>query len=314
MSALKQKIIETLKNAGADIVVCGNIERFSDPAVKKLMPKAKSVICAACRQLRGARRGVEEGTSYHHFTTIGIETPEENILPGALLRACGVLEAAGFKALPQRRNQLVMASENDTNPEVAHEKIFRGRKAETQLDFTRCAVDAGLGEIGLSGSVLTDDFGPCQRWAFIITEAELEPDPVAVPHLCDKCGECVKACPGHAISPDGKLNRWQCAAYYAGASRRKNPFMPTYALADNPDREAIWAGEIDLTPEKARAVLSEMTFYPSARHAYTSSMCGKACDTECYIHLEQKGVLKHKFSTPFRKRPKWELSVHGEIE
>jgi epoxyqueuosine reductase QueG len=48
--------------------------------------------------------------------------------------------------------------------------------------------------------VLSDDFGPFQRFAFILTNAELEPDPVATPHLCDRCGLCLLACPGRAFA------------------------------------------------------------------------------------------------------------------
>lgn len=305
MSTLKEKIIEEIKSAGADIAVFGNADRFRDKNVKFLSPNAKTVICIAARSLRGSRRGVEEGTSYHHFTTVGLETLEETILPTALMRVCNVLEDAGFEALPQRRNQLVMSEDDSTNPEVSYKKIYRGRKAEHTLNFEECAVDAGLGERGLHGTILTDEYGPFQRYAFVITDAEIEPDPVVKPHLCDKCGECVKGCPGHAIAEDGTLNRWQCAAYYVGANGTKNPFMPDYAFENEPDRMDIIHGKVNLTPERAREIIDQVNFYPPIRHAYCSSICGKACDTACYIHLEKKGVLSKKFETPFRKRPEW---------
>ncbi len=307
MSTLKERIIEELKKNGADIVRFGNADRFKDPTVKLLFPKAKTVICVAARQLRGARRGIEEGTTYHHFSTVGLETVEESILPTVLLRACNILEDAGFDALPQRRNQLVMAEEDSTNPEVGYKKIYRGRKAENQLNFEQCAIDAGLGERGLHGTILTEEFGPFQRYAFVITDAEIEPDPVLEPKLCDKCGECVKGFPGRAIAEDGTLNRWQCAVYYSGANASKNPFMPEYAYENEADREAIMKGEYKFDSKKAREILDQTNFYPPIRHAYCSSICGKACDTECYIHLEKKGVLTKGFNSQFRKRPKWEI-------
>lgn len=306
---LRKEVIRSLRDAGADIVRFGNAERFRDPAVKRLMPEVRTVIAAAFRQLRGSRRGIEEGTTYYQYTTMSVENLEEVVMPMALHQACGVLETAGFEALPQRRNQLVMAEENGTDPEMDYTEIYRGLPQENQLDFEQCAVDAGLGERGMSGAILTDEFGPCIRWVFILTDAEFEADPVITPHLCDRCGECVKACPGKALASDGTRNDWQCAVYYNGANRTRNPFMPADAFAEDPERLAIIAGEADLTPERAREVLDQIVFYPPIKHAYRSSICGKACDTACYIHLEETGKLTKKFRTPFRKRPEWKLSL-----
>ena len=130
MKELKNKLIEALKKSAADIVCCAGIDRISDPAVKKLFPEAETVICVAFRQLRGTRRGVEEGTVFYQYST-GVETLEEVMIPGALLRGCAVLEEAGFEALPQRRILLVTNDENETNFEVDHTEVFRGKKEET---------------------------------------------------------------------------------------------------------------------------------------------------------------------------------------
>lgn len=311
MKELKAKVTAAMTAAGADIVVCGNVDRFRDPAVKKLFPETKTVICAAFRQLRGSRRGVEDGTTYYQYTT-SVETLEEVVMPQALLRGCAVLEEAGFDALPQRRPMMISADENETIFETDYAEVYRGVKAETLLDFDLCAVDAGLGEKGFSGSILTDDFGPCQRWVFILTDAELPADPVVTPHLCDNCKECLRACPGHALDENGKRDSWQCAAYYKGANRSKNPFMPPNAFADDPERLKIIAGEADLSMEHAKEIIDQIRFYPPIKHAFVASMCGRACDTACYVHLEEKGVLKRKFKTPFRKRPVWSLSLEDK--
>ena len=62
---------------------------------------------------------------------------------------------------------------------------------------------AGLGEIGWSKMFLTPQFGPRQRIGLVITEAELEPDPVMKPGtLCNRCKACVAQCPGHCIPAD----------------------------------------------------------------------------------------------------------------
>ena len=309
MNTLKEKIISRFVKFGADLVRFGSVDRCTDPTVRLLMPEARTLICAAFRQLRGARRGIEEGSTYYQYTTNAVEVLEENVMPIALLRVCALLEDEGFDALPQRRNQTIMSTTGDTNFEVDYREIYRNRKAEHQLDFEQCAIDCGLGELGLSGSILTEEFGPFQRYVFLLTDAEIEPDPPVTPHLCDRCGKCTKACPGHALSAEGKRDRWQCSAYYIGANMTKNPFMPPEAFADDPERLAIISGEAHLSPERAREIIEKLIYYPPIKHGYWSSICGRACDTACYIHLEEKGVLRKKFNAPFRLRPEWSLPI-----
>ena len=187
--------------------------------------------------------------------------------------------------------------------------ICRNRTAEVQMNFLDAAVKCGLGEKGLHETLLTDEFGPMVRYCFILTDAELEPTDVVTPHLCDKCGKCVKACPGKAIAENGTVDPWQCAVYYNGANGMKNPFMPPEAFDGMDDRIAIIAGEAKVTPETAKKILDKIYFYPPAQHAYQCSICGRACDMACYVHLEEKGVLTKKFKTPFRKREEWQFSL-----
>jgi NAD-dependent dihydropyrimidine dehydrogenase PreA subunit len=62
---------------------------------------------------------------------------------------------------------------------------------------------AGLGEIGYSKMFLTPEFGPRQRLGVILTELELEPDPIYNgPQLCNRCMACVRDCPGQCIPAD----------------------------------------------------------------------------------------------------------------
>lgn len=146
------------------------------------------------------------------------------------------------------------------------------------------------------------------RTVVILTDAEIAPTEEIKPHLCDKCGKCMKACPGGAIDENGNVEPWQCAVYYNGANGTKNPFMPPDAFDGIDNRLEIIAGEAKVTPETARKILDKIYFYPPAQHAYQCSICGRACDMECYVHLEEKGVLKKKFKTPFRKREVWRFS------
>ena len=230
-------------------------------------------------------------------------------MPMAQIKIANYIESKGFIAVPQRRHQQIMAEENSTNPEVAYDAVYRNKSAENQMNFADAAIKCGIGEKGLSGAVLTDDFGPMVRYCFILTNAVIEPDEVKEAHLCDKCGKCITACPGKAISEDGTLDPWQCTVYYNGANGTKNPFMPPDAFADLDNRIEIIAGEAKVTPESARKILDRIFFYPPAQHAYQCSICGRACDTECYAHLEERGVLNKNFVQPFKRRKAWAFNI-----
>ncbi len=306
---LRENIIATAKKYGADYVGFGSVDRFSDGMVTGIFDKTQTVICLGFRVLRGSLRGVEEGTTYYQYCTTGVETIEETVMPMALLQVSNVIEDAGFLAVPQKRNQLIMTGTGDTNPEMAYEEIFRGLDREIQMDYEASAVLCGIGERGLSGAVLTEENGPFQRFGFVLTDAVLEETPLTEPHLCDGCKACVHGCPGHALSEDGKRDNWQCAAYYLGANMQTNPFMPPEAYEDLADRAAIVSGEAKLDARQAQEVLDRTFFYPPIKHGYVASICGRACDRACYIHLEQKGLLKTAFQDKFRKREAWKLSV-----
>lgn len=307
---MRDKIIELCRKCGADIVGFAPVSRFgSDSVIRTLLPEAKTVIGLAFRVLRGIYRGVEEGSTYYQYTTMGVENMEETVMPMATVRLSMMLEEEGYLALPQRRHQQIMAETDSTNPEVAYDAIYRNRASEMQMDFSEAAVLCGLGEIGHHGALLTDEFGPFVRTCFVLTDAVIEATPIKEPHLCDKCGECVKGCPGKAISEDGKVDAWQCAVYYNGANGLKNPFMPPDAFKDFEDRVAIISGEAKVTPETARKILDNIYFYPPAQHAYQCSICGRACDVSCYRHLEEKGVLTKSFKRPFRERPEWKFRI-----
>ena len=310
MSNLREKIIEIAKANGADIVGFAPAERFDkDDAIFKIFPETQTVIGLAFRVLRGIYRGIEEGSTYYQYTTMGVENMEETIMPMAQMKVSMMMEQEGFMALPQRRHQQIMAEENSTNPEVAYDAVYRNRTAEIQMNFLDAALKCGLGEKGFHNALLTDEFGPMVRYCFILTDAKLEGSEIVVPHLCDNCGECKKGCPGKAIAEDGKVDPCQCAVYYNGANGTKNPFMPPEAFDGMDNRLEIIAGEAKVTPETAKKILDKIYFYPPAQHAYQCSICGRACDVACYVHLEEKGVLTKKFNTPFRKRETWSFDI-----
>lgn len=311
---MKNEIILCAKKFDADLVGFAPASRFSpDDAIFKILPEVKTVIGLGFRVLRGIYRGVEEGTTYYQYTTMGVENLEETVMPLALINVSNLIEEEGFIAVPQRKNQLIVNDESSTNPEVDYTDVVRGVTAENQIDFLDCAVKCGLGERSMIGSLLTREFGPFIRYCFILTDAEIEPSELCEPTLCDKCGECIKACPGRAIADNGSLDPWRCAVYYNGANGTKNPFMPPEAFLNFDNRMDIINGTAEFDREGAMDILDNIYFYPPAKHYYRTSICGRACDRACYIHLEEKGVLTKTFKRKFREGEDWRLST-GQFE
>lgn len=304
------KITECAKRFDADIVGCASSARFSpDDPIFRIFPETKTVIGLGFRVLRGIYRGIEEGTTYYQYTTMGVENLEETVMPMALINVCNLIEEMGYEAIPQRRNQLIMEETDSTNPEMDYTDIYRGVTAENQLDFLNCAVQCGLGEKSMIGSLLNREFGPFIRYCFILTDAVLPETPLDAEPICDGCGECIKACPGGAISAEGKMDPWRCAVYYNGANGSKNPFMPPEAFEDFANRLEIIRGTAEFSSKEAQKILDNIYFYPPAKHFYRTSICGRACDRACYIHLEEKGVLSRKFHKKFREGEDWKLST-----
>jgi len=70
-----EEVKKRAKSFGADLVGIAPIERFEgaplqmDP--KQIMPEARSVIVMAFRVMRGSLRGIEEGTFFSNYSSMG---------------------------------------------------------------------------------------------------------------------------------------------------------------------------------------------------------------------------------------------------
>jgi len=69
------------------------------------------------------------------------------------------------------------------------------------------AIDAGLGQLGRNGLLVTPEYGPCVRLCKIFTDLPLEPDrPIdfGLTEFCKECHKCVDVCKGEAISSEAE--------------------------------------------------------------------------------------------------------------
>ena len=232
------------------------------------------------------------------YTQIGVKYIDEDLSEIFLLKMGAMIENEGYDACLQRNvSNLRIRGDHTTNPELVDtyelanaEAVEPGKPApDVIIDFNLAAEICGLGRAGDSGHLIAPKLGPFLRMAFIVTDAPLECDPPFGASLCDHCGKCRAACPGEAIGEDG-VNTWQCAVYYRGA-HRSNPFVTNEFLAGNPEREAILDGRKKFDRESAREIYKQIDFLPSRSTGYIPCICGKACDTACYRHLKERGVL-----------------------
>ena len=102
------------------------------------------------------------------------------------------------------------------------------------------AVDAGLGELGRHGLLMTPKYGPRVRLAKVITDMPLVPDsPISfgATEFCEVCGKCADKCPGSAI-PEGEKT-WE-ATYDAPNHISSNPGVEKWYV-NTPACHLVWA-------------------------------------------------------------------------
>ncbi len=74
----------------------------------------------------------------------------------------------------------------------------------SNLNLSVMARDAGLGEFGKHGLIISKEFGPSVRIAAVLTDIENLPYYVSdeeawIKNFCDSCNACVRKCPAKAI-------------------------------------------------------------------------------------------------------------------
>ena len=121
----------------------------------------------------------------------------------------------------------------------------------------------------------------------MLTDAELEPDPIYTGKICDRCMECVKNCHGHAISPTETVK-----AVIGGV-------------------EVEWAKRDEMACSKAfregglNRELSPFDGNYPRKYGYGMAHEGSCgCIRACMVHLEERRKLTHGFREPFRQ-PGW---------
>jgi len=302
---------------GADLVSIGSIDRWEgaplqmDP--RQIMPEARSVVAMAFRVMRGSLRGIEEGTFFSNYSAMGYGGITYLYMPLVVINLARMIEDDGYEAIPygHQSDWRAVDGVGGLRPEYSR-PVAPGRAAPDVMVHLRIASYlCGLGEIGYSKMFLTPRFGPRQRVGIVITDAELEPDPIyAGPPLCNRCMACVKACPAGAIPRDrtvkvtlaGHAVEWgdvdceACDISFRGGKLASSPLSEK-------DRYDQYEGR-DLQPGWWSP------FYKKPRNLYNTgqAVCGaRGCTRACMISMEKRGVIGNKFHSEFRRRPAWSV-------
>ena len=329
--------------AGAGDIGIANIERFANaPRMmhpKNIFPDCKSVITIVQPIPRGTYRGITEGTHWSNYTFYSYNRLNTLFRPVVTYETSCFIEDHGFEAVPLYPG---VPERPGGRPAVAPDRPA----PDVNIQVRIAAVACGVGEIGWSKVLLTKKFGPRVRLGTILTDAELEPDPLPEPSLCNRCMKCARECPGGAIPRPGerptvkiqiedKTYEWadvqmgRCTLTHHGLNWEASPFLkndvPGFdhdVRSSNMSEEAAYKMTYPLatarwanSPEfPSNAV---MGFYNQIMsHVGYFAVCGaKGCIRACMDNLEKKGDIEQDaFETPVFPRPAWKLSPPAEDE
>lgn len=190
--------------------------KLKDPAVvgphhmlpSDLLPEAKSVISLFLpfseRVIKSNTADPVEPSPEWLFTRV--DGQQHLLAAGALVR--DALEKEGFKAVvPQTDDRYLMrTSLMQTDIPIP---VFSSNWSERHVAFI-----TGLGTFGRSTNFISR-LGACGRLISIVTNWEGEPDTkdyTGIYDYCSNCGACYRACPGHAISGEGK-DIYKCSLF-----------------------------------------------------------------------------------------------------
>jgi len=192
----KERIRRYAHDIGADLVGFGGIDRCRHAPLmmspQGLFPGAKTVVVMgihhpdACIELGGETHPQEIGP-------YSVQYLMNSRLDEMAYRLATFLEKQGSGAIP-------IASSN-----IWRYNQYKDLQAVFAPDISHIymAVAAGLADMGYNGLALTPQYGARNRFVTVITDAEIEEDPLIPPGtVCDNCMLCRTHCPTAALSKE----------------------------------------------------------------------------------------------------------------
>jgi epoxyqueuosine reductase QueG len=209
------------RSLGADIYGVASAEAYGrefphKPQPERYVPGAKSVIIvgmpmspelwstvARMRSMgvdeanEGARGGRRRGGAERYFVD-----PEQTMLTNEVLKMAYKIS----RKLHSEGNKAFYFHPFKPEPRFKTAAFY----------FMPAMYLAGIGQMGLNCSIITQEYGPRIWVTAIITDKELPAGQPASPVMyaeCDSCRVCVESCPSRSLDGEGWKNVHGCAAY-----------------------------------------------------------------------------------------------------
>jgi len=200
MKKLTNEIKELALSKGADLVGIAPVSRFElapqDHSPQDILADARTVIACAKRIPNSV---VVDGpaTSYHVYMDV-----VEDQLDLIAYQIALFIEQHGGLAIPVSADGPYYDWD---------EQNLRGRG---DLSHKHAAQAAGLGRLGKNALLITPEFGNRVHLVSVVTNLDLEPDPLIDKELCPpECTLCIEVCPVGAILDGQRVMQKICRPY-----------------------------------------------------------------------------------------------------
>jgi len=186
------------------------------------LPKMNVLVKRAARLFGASLTGICKLNREWIYADVDVPEKFENAIVMAVeMDADGIatspaVPAAAATGTGYSKMAFVLAGVGEFARNLGYEAIQCGNDTALSIPL---AIDAGLGELGRNGLLITPQYGPRVRLCKILTDLPLEPDkPIefGVKGYCRKCKLCAIHCETHAISMEDEPS-------FEAASRSNNP-------------------------------------------------------------------------------------------
>lgn len=204
---MENRIKDLFLSAGADVCGIGSMDRFSDcePGFSPLdiYPGCKSVIAIGIALPKGVFSAADR-LVYTRYNTLSTDMLDLIALKSAKLAEKEF--GAVFVPLPC-----------DSPYDYWEADALKGKG---MISMKYAAVKCGLGSVGKNSLLINPEFGNRLTVGAVLTELELEPDPIMEELCIPECKKCIEACPVGAINESRQVEQSLCRIHAYGSNAR----------------------------------------------------------------------------------------------